>query len=85
MTMTAYQILKNELGEKRMKQIEDLALRELIIWAMVQYHDDQVKLLNEVKTGEQNFCRCQIPNLRYEDGKMICKRCKLPIDQRLKF
>lgn len=43
--MNTIEILKEELGEERIKTLEDNALLMLVEWSMIQYHESKVKNL----------------------------------------
>jgi hypothetical protein len=44
--MNTIEILRAELGDDRVKKLEENALLMLVEWSMIQYHETKVKNLN---------------------------------------
>lgn len=44
--MNTIEILRAELGDERVKRLEENALLMLVEWSMIQYHESKVKNLN---------------------------------------
>ena len=62
--MTTREVLIEELGEQRVKELDDRALLALVEWAMLQYHEKQVK-------------NCSIPDVSNRRELLIAYEIKM--------
>ena len=67
------EILREELGEKRMAELDKLNLTTLVSWAMIIYHD-QFKN-EETLASEKSYCQCGWRSLSIDDE--YCEECGL--------
>ena len=76
--MTTKEVLIEELGEKRVKELYDRGLLILVEWAMIQYHEKQVKNLN-ISAVNSHYLTCMCCGLKDETvkdlGWKLCPKC----------